>query len=122
MKKKEPKGIVIPVADTGALHNELRSRAGMRQVFEVRVDGEVVKMRGLRVYSRALPKPYGTFVLDWQTATKAKPSEKSKAFEDWQAKPGVRKRKPKKALEVGLDGKVLKPQPKAKPKKPKKAK
>ena len=80
MAKKEPTGVVIPVHDTTALHNELRSRAGMKQALEVRVDGKVMKMSGLRVDSFPTPRPYGTMVLDWQTAKvkAAKPKKPKK--------------------------------------------
>lgn len=100
MAKKEPEGVVIPVENTVALHTELRSRAGMKQVFEVRINGEVVKMRGLRVYSRPAPRPYGTLVLDWQTA--AVKAKKTSMPEQW------------KRANANFDAKKAKIKPKAK--------
>lgn len=65
--KKEPEGVVIAADKTGPLHVQLRAHAGMPQAFEVRFDGKVQKMKGIKVLTLVDPRPYGTLVLDFLT-------------------------------------------------------
>lgn len=77
--EKDYHGVVLPVDDTKAFHNQMRSVSGMSQRLEVEVDGVLLKVRALHVYTHHKGGEFGTLVLDFLTKTKRKVAVKAKA-------------------------------------------